>query len=61
MKIIRTDTTTNTRKVISFSDACNRLIGFNNHNKSMRIFLNCRLLENKAFTDRKYKYERKLG
>ena len=57
MKIVMTNTADHTRKVITFNDFCRRYFGFN-CGRTMRIFANCRLLDNKVFTDREYEFKR---
>lgn len=59
MKIVRTDITTNTRKVVSFNEVYRNFFG--KSNRVLRIWLNCRLLDNVVFTDRNYEYKREIN
>jgi len=57
MKIVRTNTTTNTRKGVSFNDVYRVFFGSQN-SRTLRIWLSSRLLNNQAFSVREYEYKR---
>lgn len=56
MKIIRTDTTTHTSKIVSFNEVYR--VFFGKANRTLRIWLSCRMLDNVVLTDRNYEYKR---
>ena len=59
MKIVRTNTITNTREVVSFNEVYKRF--FSKSSWTQRIWLNYRLLDNVTLQDREYEYKREIS